>query len=252
MKYGHAVLLPALVLAVAFTPNNISAQQLQATKAYATSTALAEACEMAVFIDHILSSVPAENYSTREHLKGIQAIFFVSDYVMAAKTNKSLVLSKSAIVGAFTNVTQDTSFIMDRLQTWAQRSGTLTDHYQGISGIPTERENIQAIKAALAKLGVAIDTESDLLMDCIRYVVHNTQIHDMYGTKPGHKEGEGTSFPAALNSLVVTGDAVFRHRFETKFGLKQDTVTSLMNQLKKVRLDHLSPADLEIPVVRFQ
>lgn len=206
---------------------------------------------MAAFINRVLDSVPPERVSTRNHLRGIQAVFFVSDYVMAAKTNRNLVLSESAIVAAFTNVTQDTSLISDRLRLWAVRPGTLTDHYQGISEIPTEKENIKAIKAALSENGVTIDTESDLLMDCIRYACLITEIHEMYGPNPRRSQ-EATPFPAALNSLASTADTVFRHRFTEKFDLDPRTVSNLMNRIQTVRVYDLSPSDVEIPVVRFQ
>ena len=130
-------------------PVVIEEAQQPPAAANATNAPLASAYKMTAFIDHVLDSVPPERVATRNHLRGIQAVFFVSDYVMAAKTNGSLVLSESAIVAAFTNVTPDTSSIRDRLRLWAVRPGTLTDHYQSISEIPTEKENIKAIKAAL-------------------------------------------------------------------------------------------------------
>jgi len=215
-----------------------------------TNGPLAGACEMAAFINQILDSVPQDRVATRDHLRGIQAVFFLSDYVMAAKTNNNLVLSEPAIVGAFTNVTPDTSFIEDRIKLWAVRPGTLTDHYQSISEVPADRENIKSIKAALNENGIAIDTESDLLMDCIRYAVHNTGIQEMYGSNPKH--AEATPAPEILNSLVSTGDAVFQHRFAQKYGMDPRTVTNLMKRIKNLRLYNLSPADVEIPVAHFQ
>lgn len=209
---------------------------------------LAGACEMAAFINQILDSVPQARIATRDHLRGIQAVFFVSDYVMAAKTNNSLVLSEPAIVDAFTKVTQDTSFVKDRLKLWAVRPGTLTDHYKNIS--EADKANFQAINSALTENGIVINTESDLLMDCIRYAVHNTGIQEMYGANP--KQMEATSSPAALDSLIKTGDAVFRHRFTEKFGMDPRTVTNLMNRIKDLHIYDLSPADVEIPVVHFQ
>lgn len=206
---------------------------------------------MAAFIDQVSDSVPIERFATRDHLKSIQAVFFVGDYVMAAKTNHSLTLSKLAIVAAFTNVAQDTSYIRGRLRFWAERPGTLTDHYQSISEISPELENIKAIKTALAGNGVVIDTESDLLMDCIRYAVHNTCIYEMYGSNPMRIE-ETTALPLELNALVSTGNTIFQHRFAGKFGLSRDTVASLMDQLKQARLHKLSPAGVEIPVMYFQ
>lgn len=214
-----------------------------------TNNPLAAAYQMAAFIEQVLASEPPERYSTRSHLRGIQTIFFVSDYVMAAKTNSTLALSESAIIAAFTNVTQDTSFIKERLQHWAVRSGTLSDHYQDISEIPTEKENISAIKSALIENGVAIDTESDLLMDCLRYVAHNTGIHEAYGPKPRRIQ-EATPFPPALEPLIETGDLVFRQRFIEKFGMSPPAVTNVMNRIKDLRIYGLSPADVQIPVAR--
>lgn len=230
---------------------NEEVQRAPIEKTGITNNPLSAAYQMAAFIEQVVASVPPERFETRSHLKGIQTIFFVSDYVMAAKTNSALALSESAIIAAFTNVTQDTSFIKERLQFWAERSGTLSDHYQGISEIPAEKENLSAIKAALIENGVAIDTESDLLMDCIRYVVHNSHMHEMYGTKPRRIQ-EATPFPPALTSLEKTGDLVFQQRFTEKFGMSPRTATNVMNRIKDLRIYGLSPADVEIPVVRFQ
>jgi len=212
---------------------------------------LGTAYETAAFIDEVLNKLPPERVATRDHLKGIQVLFFVSDYVMAAKTNNSLALSESAIAAAFTNVVQDTSLLADRLRTWAVRPGTLTDHYRRISEIPGEAKSISAIKAALIENGVAFDPESDLLMDCIRYAVHNTSVHEMYGPNPSDIS-EATPFPAELNALEDAGDKVFRHRFAKKFGMDPRTITSLMNRIKDLRVYELSPADVEIPVTHFQ
>jgi len=220
-------------------------------KVVGTNGTLAGGFSMASFVNNLVESVPTEQVATRDHLRGIQAVFFASDYIMAAKTNHGLVLSKAALVAAFTNVTQDTSLLAARLQLWAVRAGTLSDHYKSISEIPSERDNIEAIKAAMTANGIAIDTESDLLMDCIRYVVHNTDINEMYGPNPKVKE-EATPSPEALNSLARTGDAVFLHRFNEKFGMNPMTATNLMNRIKDLRIYNLSPADVEIPVAHFQ
>lgn len=212
---------------------------------------LTAAYQMAAFIDQVIASVPQDRFATRSHLKGIQTVFFVSDYVMAAKTNSNMALSKSAIVAAFTNVTNDTTFIRDRLRLWAVRPGTLTDHYQSISGNPQVKDQITAIKTTMTENGVVIDSESDLLMDCIRYAVHNTDIHEMYGANPRRIQ-DATPFPAELQALVSTGDDAFRRRFTAKFGLDPGTVTNLMKLISGVRIYDLSPADVEIPVERFR
>lgn len=205
---------------------------------------------MAAFVDRIYDSVPKDNFSTRNHLKGIQAIFFISDYVMIAKTNSSLAVSKSAIADAFAKFSSDTSVVREQLNSWAvRRPGTLADHYRGISEVPTEKENIKAIKTVLTENGVPIDTESDLLMDCIRYAAHNTDIQEMYGPVP--KNTVPTPDPAAVKSLVSTGDEVFRHRFAEKYGLDPHVITNLMERIKTLRIYGLSPADVQIPVSHF-
>jgi len=211
---------------------------------------LGHAYETVAFIDHIRDSVPEDKISIRSRLNGLQAIFFISDYVMIAKTNSSLTLSQPAIVDAFTNVSTDASTVRDRLLTWAVRStDTLTDHYRSISELPEERENIKAIKAALTENGVVIDTESDLLMDCIRYAVDSASIHEMYGQNP--RDTVATPDPVALDSLISTGDKVFRHRFEQKYGLDPRVITNIMSRIKDVRIYRLSPADVQIPVTHF-
>lgn len=216
-------------------------------EANATNGPLAGAYEMAAFIDQVINSLPPEDTGTRLQLKGFQVAFFLNDYVMVAKTNKTLVLTSSAIADAFTNVSPDTAHIRNRLRTYAERPGTLTDHYQSISEIPTERENIKAIKTVMTQNGIAIDTESDLLMDCIRYAYFHTFINEAYGPNPRRTE-EATPFPAALNELVNVSDTMFRHRFETRFRLNPDTVAKLMSQLKEVHIYDVSDADMQIPV----
>lgn len=218
---------------------------LPAADTYATNGPLAGAYEMAVFIDRVRDSVSHQEFPARDHLKGIQAVFFISDYVMASKTNRHLAMTKSAITGAFTNVSSDASHVADRLQLWAERSGTLFDHYRGINEIPTEKTNIAAVEAAMTDNGVPIDTQSDLLMDCIRYVVQITDIEEAYGPNP--KQTPPTPSPATMDALMNASDSVFRHRFEMKFGLKPEITSNLMAQLKQVRLHDLSPADVEIP-----
>jgi hypothetical protein len=225
-------------------------QQTSAT-AMATGNSFTSAQEMATFIDQVIDSVPLERSATRDHLMGIQAVFFISDYVMAAKTNSTLTLSETKVVAAFTNAAHGTSFVTDRLRLWAVRRGTLADHYQNISEIPSDKKTIDAIKAALIANRFAVDPESDLLMDCIRYVVHNTGIHEVYGSHPSRME-TATPFPAELNSLDNTGETVFRHRFTERFGMDPGTATNLMRQIGDLRLYDLSPADVEIPVSGFQ
>jgi hypothetical protein len=170
---------------------------------------------------------------------------------MIAKTINSLMLSQSAIADAFTNASSDASAVRDRLLTWAIRpTGTLTDHYRNISEVPEEKDNIKAIRAALVENGVVIDTESDLLMDCIRYAADSSSIQEMYGQNP--KETIATPDPVALNLLIGTGDEVFQHRFEQKYGLDPRIVANIMGRIKEVRIYRLSPADVQIPVVHFQ
>lgn len=108
-----------------------------------TNDPLAGAYQMAAFVDQVLVPVPRERHATRTLLKGLQVAFFLNDYVMAAKTNQQLALTTSAIVDAFTNVTQDTSNIKAKLVTYADFPGTLSDHYQSISDIPRDKENIR-------------------------------------------------------------------------------------------------------------
>ena len=224
--------------------------QLPPGKANATNGPLAGAYEMAAFINRIYDSIPEDKISIRNRLKGLQAIFFISDYVMIAKTNNNLMLSQSAIADAFTNASSDASAVRDRLLTWATRpTGTLTDHYRSISEVPGEKDNIKAIRAALVENGVVIDPESDLLMDCIRYAADSTSIQEMYGQNP--KETIATPDPVALNLLISTGDEVFQHRFEQKYGLDQRIVANIMGRIKEVRIYRLSPADVQIPVTHF-
>jgi hypothetical protein len=206
---------------------------------------LAGAYEMTAFIDQVRDFSLSLETPARDHLNGLQAIFFISDYVMAAKTNRSLVMTKPAIISAFKNFSSNSSGVRDRLQLWAERPGTLSDHYRTIREHPAEKENIAAIEDILKQNGIPIDTESDLLMDCIRYVVQNTDFNEAYGPHP--QQTPATHSPDALNALISTSDRVFRHRFETKFGLKPKTVANLMFQLKQLRISGLSPADVEIP-----
>jgi hypothetical protein len=215
-----------------------------------TDDSLTHAREMAAFINQFIDSLPAGREGIVPHLRGIQAIFFASDYIMAAKTNSQLTLSKSAMLAAFARVQPDTSELDSRLLTWAVRPGTLTDHYRNISEVPAEKENIKAIKAALTENGVPVDTESELLMDCIRYAAYTTGLQEAYGPNP--KESEPTPNPAALSAFSESGDAVFQHRFVDYYGLDPGAVSNLMNRIKDVRVYGLSPADVEIPVVQFQ
>jgi hypothetical protein len=131
------------------------------------------------------------------------------------------------------------------MKLWAERPGTLSDHYQSIREIPTETKNVSAIEAILTEHGIRIDTENDLLMECLRYSVQFTDFQEMYGPNP--KRSPATPSLETLNTLISTSDQVFRHRFETTFGLNPETITSLMDQLKQIRIYDLSPADLEIP-----
>ena len=212
----------------------------------ATNDPLAGAYQTAAFVDQVLVSVPVERHATRTLLKGLQVAFFLNDYVMAAKTNQRLALTTSAIVDAFTNVTQDTSNIKAKLATYADFPGTLSDHYQSISEIPRDKDNIKAIKAALTENGVTIDTEGDLLMDCIRYAYHNDFFHEMYGTSP-KQTIPATPYPTELNALIKASDTVYKHRFETRFGLSQEAVANLLNRLKKLPVYDVSPSGFEIP-----
>jgi hypothetical protein len=232
-------------------PRPPPAPQPGAAPASGTDDALAHAGEMAAFINQVIDSLPTNNRAgIVEHLRGIQSIFFASDYIMAAKTNSRLTLSESAILAAFAKVSPDTSMMADKLRAWAVRPWTLTDHYRNISEVPQAKESIKAIKAAMTDNGVPVDTKSELLMDCIRYSVHTTDIQEMYGPNP--KEGEPTPYPAALNTLSETGDAVFQHRFVNYYGLDPRAVTNLMTRIKDVRIYGLSSSDVQIPVVHFQ
>src|ERR1051325_9517343 len=85
-----------------------------------TNGPLAKAYQMARFIDTVYDSTPREHGTTRIQLKGLQVMFFVTDYIMAAKTNTNLVLSTAAIINAFTNISPDTSIIRSKLTTYAE------------------------------------------------------------------------------------------------------------------------------------
>jgi hypothetical protein len=231
-------------------PRPLPPPQPGAASASGTDDPLAHAVEMAVFINQFIDSLPPDRAGIVPHLRGIQSIFFASDYIMAAKTNSDLTLSKSAMLAAFAKVSPDTSMLVDRLPTWAVRPYGLTEHYRIVSEIPEAKESIKAIKAAMTDNGVTVDTESELLMDCIRYAVHTTGIQEIYG--PNSKDKEPTPDPAALNAFRETGDAVFQHRFVNYYGLDPGAVSNLMTQIKDVRIYGLSPADVEIPVVHFQ
>lgn len=239
--------LPKLAAETAEINSHRASPQYLGTDLFSTNGPFAAAYRMALYIDQVHSTLPQQAYSERMHLKGIQAVFFISDYLMMAKTNKSLPVSKSAIVGAFTNISTDASMVTYKLSRRAMRSGTLTDHYSGIRDLPAEKNNIATVEACLSENGIPIDTESDLFMDCIRYAVQFTAIEEMYGPNPMHSQT--THNPRALDDLNKTSDLVFRHRFETKFQLNPQVVNRLMNQLQKIRVYNLSPADIEIPVV---
>jgi hypothetical protein len=214
-----------------------------------TDDALTRAGKMAAFINQFIDSLPPERSNSVPHLRVIQAIFFASDYIMAAKTNSQLTLSKSAIVAAFAKVSTNTSTLEGMLP-WATRPYGLTEHYRYISEVPDAKESIKAIKAAMTENGVAVDTESELLMDCIRYAAYITGLQEAYGTNP--RNSPATPYPAALNAFSETGDAVFQHRFVEFYGLDPSAVSNLMNRIKDVRIYGLSPADVQIPVVQFQ
>ena len=220
-----------------------------AAPANGTDDALARAGKMAAFINEYIDSLPPGREGIVPHLRGIQANLFASDYIMAAKTNNRLTLSTSAIVAAFAKFSTNTSTLESMLP-WAERPYSLTEHYRNISEVPEAKESIKAIKAAMTENGMAVDTENELLMDCIRYAAYTTDIQEMYGPKPRHSEP--MSDPAALNAFSETGDAVFQHRFVDFYGLDPSAVSNLMNQIKTVRLYGLSPADVEIPVVQFK
>jgi hypothetical protein len=232
-------------------PRPPPAPQPGAASASGTDDSLAHAGEMASFINQFIESLPPENRAAIvPHLRGIQAIFFASDYIMAAKTNRGLILSQSAMLAAFARVQPDTSELNKRLPTWAERPDGLTEHYRNISEVPQAKESIKAIKAAMADNGVRVDTESELLMDCIRYAGYNTGLQEAYGPNP--KESEPTPDPAALNEFSEAGDAVFQHRFVNYYGLDPGAVSNLMNRIKAVRIYGLSSSDAQIPVVHFQ
>src|SRR4051812_11708200 len=55
-------------------------------KGAVTNGPLASAYLMAAFVDRVRDAVPPERGTTRVQLKGLQVMFFLSDYVMAAKT----------------------------------------------------------------------------------------------------------------------------------------------------------------------
>jgi hypothetical protein len=215
-----------------------------------TDDSLTRAGKMAAFINEYIDSLPPDRAGIVPHLRGLQAIFFASDYIMAAKTNSSLTLSKSAILAAFAKVSTNTSELDSRLPTWAWRPYGLTEHYRNISGVPEAKESIKAIKAAMTDNGIPVDTESELLMDCIRYAGYNTGLQEAYGPNP--REGEPMPNPAALKAFSECADAVFQHRFVEFYGLNPSAVSNLMNQTKDVRVYGLSQADSEIPVVQFQ
>ena len=74
-------------------------------------------------------------------------------------------------------------------------------------------------------------------------------IDHIYGPAP--RETIATPDPVAVNSLVSTGDAVFRHRFEQKYGLDPRVVTNIMGRIRDVRIYGLSPAEVQIPLPHF-
>ena len=210
------------------------------------TNALTGAYQMAAFIAKTRDALPLERSSTRGQLTGLQSLFFVSDYVMAAKTNRRVELSQAAIIGAFSNVSPDTSALRDRLLLYAERPGTLADHYDTISANPDAGPQIAAIKSAMTDNGVTINKASDLLMDCIRFTYVHTEMVAMYGAG-GTKLESTTLYPPELKACEETSDAAFRERFTSKFGMNDTTARALMAQLKRISISNLSPADMEIP-----
>ena len=221
-------------------------QRLQNEPNVPISDLLASAYQTAKFIDQVYDSVPSERATTRIQLKGLQVAFFLSDYVMTSKTNKSLEMTSDAIVSAFTNVSPNTLNIRNRLKTYAERLGTLTDHYQATADNPQVKDQITAIKAAMNDNGLTIDTENDLLMDCIRYAFFHNEIYEMYGPHP-KRASPPSHFPEELNALLNASDTVFRYRFEKRFGITSSATSDLMNRLKQVQMYDASDADMQIP-----
>ena len=219
------------------------ASQRGTAPANGTDYSLTRADEMAKFIDQYIDSLPPGREGIVPHLRGLQAVFFASDYIMAAKTNRQLTLSKSAILAAFAKVSTNTSELDSRLP-WAERPYGLTEHYRNISEVPAAKEGVKAIKAAMTGNGVPIDTKSELLMDCIRYSGYMTGLQEAYGSNP--KENDPTPDPAALKAFSECADAVFQHRFAEFYGLAPSAVSNLMIQIKDVRVYGLSQADSEI------
>lgn len=200
------------------------------------------------FIREVQAGVPPERATTRHQLDALQAALFVNDYIAAARSpgQSSLELSRAAIEQAFSSVSADRGPLANYLHNYSSRPESLARHYDRLRRQNETSKQIAAVEEAIRKSGAAADADSDLLLDCLRLAVADTQARDFYGPGKGSSEQQIPD-PSELAAYTEAFGRVFSYRFIHRYGLKPDTAADLVSKLAGLRIDGLSPADLEYP-----
>ena len=203
----------------------------------------AEQC--AAYIQGVYDSVPPARGTTRHQLQALKGMLFVSDYIMAAKT-ESLPLSKQGVAAAFGKVSPSDVPVTSYLQTYSSSDRTLGEHYQLLRRHEAAGVQVKEIESAIQQVGVSLEPDSDLLIDCIRLAALLTEVREVYGPKQSLTD-DSIPIPEEESAIVESFTKVFRYRMQHRYGLEQSNALELVKQLSIRKIAGLSPAEFEIP-----
>ena len=213
-----------------------------------TNSRLEPAVRCALFVGEVQRKVPHERATTRHLLGGLQATLFINDYLMAARTEGGgeLEISKAAINEAFRSAGTNVTYLTKNLATYSSIPESMPEHYARVENNPAAKESFAAIRNAVESSGAKVDSNNDMLLDCQRFAAFSTSVREMYGPFENPLEGDMPN-PAEAAALRDSFSKVFAYRFENRYGLSSNAAANLVQLLSSIRLNEISPADLEVP-----
>ena len=142
-----------------------------AATVFSTNAAISCAQEMV----EIIQSLPVQRASARNQMETLAATLFISDWIMECRRTGKPV-TPAEVAAAFSAATGlPGKLVTDRLSQYSRFQETLSQHYNRCL---ENNPELKAVSDVVAKSGVGLNYESDLLIDCWRLVALRTDAQE--------------------------------------------------------------------------
>lgn len=158
-------------------------------------------------------------------------------------------LSDQQLVGDLSKQGLPAELILERLGNYPRGSISIAELYSRNEAIPGFKE----VRAALASSGFEVDTSSECLLDCFRFVASCSEMADfLQGLQESMSDGPAKHIYAPLvetlardeRDLLSAFTRVFRDRFLMRYGMTEIQVDKLLASLAGLRVLSATTQDL--------